>query len=359
MKNSLSSLPSTEKSQGLKAAWDQLKAAEPGLRIREAAEKLGVSELELLITGVGEEVTWLRPEPQAILQALEPLGELMGLTRNDHAVIERKGVYQHFNFFEAHQMGQAVNPDIDLRLFMRHWKYCLAVAVMARGKVRNSLQFFDQAGTAIHKVYTLPESDETAYQALVAHFRSESQPTELDLSPVEDRKPKNGQPDPTALRGDWEALQDTHDFVHLLRKHKTHRLEANHLIGSDLAFPLAAGSLDVLLERAAETQTPIMVFVGNHGMIQIHTGPIRKVARMGVWENVLDPKFNLHVDTEAIAEAWVVRKPTVDGIVTSVELYDHDGAIVLQFFGKRKPGLPELPEWRNLIDTLPLISIPL
>ena len=358
MKNSLPSPQSTEKSQGLKAAWDQLKVAEPGLRIREAAEKLGVSELELLITGVGEDVSWLRPEPQAILQALEPLGELMGLTRNDHAVIERKGIYQNFTFFDAHHMGQAVNPDIDLRLFMRHWKYCLAVAVMARGKVRNSIQFFDGAGTALHKVYTLPESDEQAYQALLDQFRSESQPTELGLPPAADYKPQNGQPEPEALRRDWEALQDTHDFVHLLRKHKTHRLEANHLVGSDLAFPLAAGSLDVLLERAAENQTPIMVFVGNHGIIQIHTGPIRKVARMGIWENVLDPKFNLHVNTEAISEAWVVRKPTVDGIVTSVEFYDHDGAIVLQCFGKRKPGLPELPEWRSLIDALPLISIP-
>ena len=38
---------------GLRDAWDQLRQQRPTLRIREAAAELGVSEAELLATGIG------------------------------------------------------------------------------------------------------------------------------------------------------------------------------------------------------------------------------------------------------------------------------------------------------------------
>lgn len=37
----------------------------------------------------------------------------------------------------------------------------------------------------------------------------------------------------------------------------------------------------------------IMAFVGNPGMIQIHSGPVHKNAVMESWITILDPRFNL------------------------------------------------------------------
>jgi putative hemin transport protein len=48
------------------------------------------------------------------------------------------------------------------------------------------------------------------------------------------------------------------------------------------------------------------------------------------------------VREDLVASAWVVRKPTVDGIVTSLEVFDADGCEIALFFGERKPGTPEL-----------------
>jgi putative hemin transport protein len=53
-----------------------------------------------------------------------------------------------------------------------------------------------------------------------------------------------------------------------------------------------------------------------------------------------------------IAQAWLVRKPTDDGIVTSVELFDGSGEVIAMFFGERKPGNPELPAWGTLVSEL-------
>ena len=64
----------------LKSQWAKLKAESPNLRIRNAAEKLGVSEAALVATQVGETVTRLRPEFSAILSDIEKLEKVMALT---------------------------------------------------------------------------------------------------------------------------------------------------------------------------------------------------------------------------------------------------------------------------------------
>src|SRR5262245_47905157 len=98
-----------------------------------------------------------------------------------------------------------------------------------------------------------------------------------------------------------------------------------------------------------------MVFVGNRGCLQIHTGEVHKIVPLGPWINVMDPGFNLHLRTDAVTEAWIVRKPTDDGIVTSLELFDANGETIALLFGARKPGIPEQDAWRERIAELELV----
>jgi putative hemin transport protein len=43
----------------------------------------------------------------------------------------------------------------------------------------------------------------------------------------------------------------------------------------------------------------------------------------------------------------------VDGVVTSVELFDDRGDNIAMLFGERKPGIPEDLRWRALAEALP------
>nr|WP_249120770.1 ChuX/HutX family heme-like substrate-binding protein [Plastoroseomonas hellenica] len=95
-----------------------------------------------------------------------------------------------------------------------------------------------------------------------------------------------------------------------------------------------------------------MVFVGNRNAIQIHTGPVARLVDIPGWFNVLDPDFNLHLREAGVAAAWRVVKPTEDGAVTSIELLDAGGEVVAMLFGARKPGQPELPEWRAIAASI-------
>ena len=341
-----------EKIVELKKQWETLRAEQPKLRIRDAAKTLGSTEAELLATGLGETVTRLTDNFQGILQGVEALGKVMALTRNDYCVHERKGVYKNVTF--TGPMGLAVNPDIDLRLFMSVWSSAFAVDENGR----KSLQFFAKNGEAVHKIYLLEESDVAAYEVLVDFFRAEDQQTPLliDLSKKEVLEKADAEIDAAGFKENWMTLKDTHDFHGMLRKFGVTRTQGLRLAPEGHAVKITTDSLKSILHKAAETDLEIMVFTGSAGCIQIHTGLIKKLLQTGPWFNVLDPDFNMHLREDAIASVWLVKKPTDDGIITSIEVFDETGAIIVQFFGKRKPGIPENESWRLFVNEIAIIA---
>ncbi|MBO0222896.1 hypothetical protein J0689_26820, partial [Vibrio parahaemolyticus] len=56
-----------------------------------------------------------------------------------------------------------------------------------------------------------------------------------------------------------------------------------------------------------------------------------------------------------VSECWVTRKPTQDGFVTRLEVFDKDGTQIVQMYGQRTEGTPEQEQWRNQVMALPHI----
>ncbi|KAB7559784.1 hemin-degrading factor [Verminephrobacter eiseniae] len=339
-------------------------------RHRDIAEQLCLSEGELIAAHAGSasddpnvilHATRLRPDWSGIMESLEPLGEAMALTRNASCVHEKTGVYR--NASHQNHVGLVLGGAIDLRIFYRQWAHGFAVIEQTKpGKPtepaepaeQRSLQFFDPEGTAIHKVFLKPGSDVAAYTRLVAHFAASDQSAGICAQTPAARPAElaDASIDVTGFHRAWDSLRDTHEFFGLLKTFGLTRTQALRLAEPRYVHKVAADDCQSLLHAAATDGVSIMVFVGNPGMIQIHSGPVKKVAVMGPWLNVLDPGFSLHLREDHIASAWVVKKPTVDGLVTSLELFDAQGDTMALFFGERKPGQRELCEWRALIENL-------
>lgn len=338
----------------LKQQWEDLKANQPKIRIRNAAKELGVSEMELLATQLGDNVTKLKPEFAAILQEIESLGKVMALTRNNECVHERKGIYLNPDFSSPHAQ-LFVGEDIDMRIFLNHWKTAFAVVEKSEHGERKSLQFFGKDGEAIHKIYLVPQSNVDTFDALIKKYKDEDQQTIPATEIIENNvteKPDN-EIDVEGFQQAWVELKDTHNFFMMLRKFGVTRTQALRLAPTDYhAKQISNEAIVQFLEKSAETQTPIMVFTGNKGNIQIHTGEIKRTMWHENWFNILDPDFNMHLDMSKIASTWIVRKPTEDGIVTAIEVFNDKGEIIVQFFGKRKPGIPELEQWREIVAEL-------
>lgn len=280
----------------------------------------------------------------------------MVLTRNEHCVHEKTGVYETIPL-RGEVVGLVTGKDIDLRLFYGCWRHAFAVQTQdAGGKPLRSFQFFDAAGEAIHKVYLRDEAGLPRFEEIAESHRSEDQSGDQLTLPCEaKRQGRAAFPDEEAREAflsDWGELQDTHDFVSLLKGHDIARLAAVEAAAGHFTRRLGNDAGAKLLEAAAGADIPIMVFTGNPGAIQIHTGPVKRFACSGGWANILDPDFNLHLREEGIVSSWIVEKPTRDGTVTSLELFDNVGGTIVQFFGERKPGQPERDDWRTLLSRL-------
>ncbi len=330
----------------LREKYEHLKAENPKMRIRDAAKQLGASEGQLVAAGVGTTATKLEGNWMELLPEVLSLGKVMALTRNDDAVHERKGLYDNITF--QGPVGTAVNEDVDLRMFMMHWASAYAV----NENDRLSIQFFDKAGDAVHKIYCTDDSNIAAYHELVKKYTAAEQTTELAVTeyPAKPVEKADSEIDIAGFQEAWKGITDTHQFFGLLSQFGVTRLQAMRIAPEGLVQKVDNNISRRVLDAASERQVPIMVFVGNRGCIQIHTGTVNKVMEAGPWYNVLDPDFNLHLKESSIAHSFIVKKPSEDGEINAVEVYDEKGEMIVQFFGKRKPGIPELQTWRDLVN---------
>lgn len=334
----------------LRDHWIASRQADPMVRPYDLAQELGVTELELVAARAGTpEVLRLRHELDALLPALAGLGPVMGLTRNRSAVLEKHGRWAPFSAEGG--VGLVLDEGLDLRLFLTAWRHTWAVLSDTPRGLRRSLQFFDAHGVAVHKLFvreTAEATQQAAFDALVARFADEDQrPGAVVTAAARKEDRPDGEVDLEAFQLAWRELKDTHELFPMLRRFGVGRTQALRLAPEGMARPAAPSAARATLEHAAGHGLPIMIFVGNRGCIEIHSGPIQKVKVMGPWLNILDPETNLHLRQDHIASAWVVTKPTVDGPVTSLELFDADGDTIALLFGKRKPGEPEDPRWRT------------
>ncbi|GFE64679.1 hypothetical protein KIN_17530 [Litoreibacter roseus] len=285
------------------------------------------------------------------MSAVQELGEVMALTRNASCVHEKIGVYD--NYHPGHHAAMILTEDIDLRIFPRHWQHAFLVERESDGGLRRSVQVFDAAGDAVHKTILRNGSNHAAFTGLVSRLASENQSQDCIFNtraPDEPAKIATDKVD--ILRKEWRRLTDTHQFLRLVSRLKMNRLGAYHVAGPAFARKLASNAVSALLTDLQRTETEVMLFVGNPGCIQIHTGALCSLRPMGSWLNVMDPRFNLHLRSEAVSEVWAVHKPRQRGTAISVEAFDAKGALIFQVFGVPKEGRDSRPAFRAIVEGL-------
>lgn len=345
-----------DKAKPSAAAIRDARAENPDMRDRDFADRLGISEADLVAAYVGAEaeqtVIALTPDPDRILPEVEKLGEVMALTRNPSCVVERVGTYH--NYHAGRHAAMVLDPDIDLRIFPRFWEHAFAVERPATDGVKRSIQIFNGVGDAVHKIHMRDGSNHDAWSDVINTLRAMTQSDRLDLR--EKGQPEAAKADPERaqeLRDAWARMTDTHQFQKILVRLKMNRLGAYRIAGAPCVRRLAAGSVERAFERISETGMGVMIFVGNRGCIQIHGGECNNIKVMGPWFNVLDPRFDMHLRSDHIAEIYEVRKFAHGGEAVSLEAFDAEGRLILQVFPYRRASVKNVEIWDGIIAELP------
>jgi putative hemin transport protein len=365
-------LLSSAHAANLAERWDTLHAEQPKLQMRDAAKTLGVSEAELLATGIGRTVTRLQEGdnvPREIMRRALDLGTVMALTRNENGVLERTGIatklkpQEEVTGLDADKekerearlrniAGGYLGGEIDLRFTFKNWAYAFAVATPGKdGAVSRSLQFFDHSGNAVHKIYLKNEAGVPVFDKLVADFRNPSQSAALKIAaaPLKPAEKPDSSIDVSEFQAAWNDLNDVHQFNRLLTEFSVSREQAMRLAPAGAAQRITPLAVRQLLEESAKQKLDIMAFLGNESVIQIYSGKISKVMETGGWFNVLDPEFNLHLRDSALRSGYVIKRAGV----TSVEFFDQNGDLVVSFFGVRERGKPQPQSWVDITAALP------
>lgn len=325
------------------------------LRPRDLAQSLGVTELDLIAARTGRDVTRIAADPAKLMPAVQGLGEVMALTRNESVVHERTGTYEQWH--PGDHAAMILGPEIDLRIFPSQWVHGFAVRDGSGKGPSRSLQVFDASGEAVHKIYSRDRTDLDAWDRAVVALATGDQTDTADLAPPVPVEPAKARPEKAEeLRAAWAKMTDTHQFLRLVSRMKMNRLGAYRIAGAPFAVPLAPEALNGALMTCASGDVPVMLFVGNRGCIQIHSGFIHTLKEMGPWQNVLDPRFNLHLRLDHVSEVWLVEKPTRRGPALSIEAFTSEGALILQLFGYRKEGQEDAEAFADMVSALPKIA---
>ena len=322
------------------------------LRDRDLAQTLGISEAELVAAHVGDGVTRIKAVPDAVMPRLLALGEVMALTRNESCVHERVGTF--LKYHSGQHASMVLGPDIDTRIFPKHWAFGFAVEVKTDNGTRRSLQFFDRSGDAVQKIYLRDTSNHDAWPVLVETLMIDDQSAQItvDARAATDA-PKANPEKRDELLAEWAALTDTHQFNRITSRLGMNRLGAYHMAaGEKWVRRVENDAVETFLNDTSDKGQKVILFVGNKGNIQIHWGTLDTIKVMGPWLNVLDPMFNLHLRGDHIAETYVVEKPTKRGPAISLEAFDADGGLIFQCFGQRTDD-DDLTQWVDILAALP------
>jgi putative hemin transport protein len=282
---------------------------------REVAARRGLTEGALVEALVGGQVVRLRTDWPLTLHRLGAVGPVIALTCNQMATIETVAIYR--NIATRGPAAQISDLQTDLCLFLSEWQTGFAVTEEGEPGPRRSLQFFDARGTAVHKVLVPAGGDADAFDELVRRQASENQRPVVEDQAAATADPGLA-PTPDAARDGSLPLIHSIDIA-----------PAHLFTGPLWSRRVAKESLGHVLETAIAAEMPLLVMVGNRGAVHNHAGALHELKRLDGWLTVRDPELNLHIDESGVDSAWVVRKVTPDGVVTSLELYDRGGEMIV------------------------------
>lgn len=323
--------------------------------LRQGAADLGVSEGALLADS--PDTIYLGSQIRELILKLETLGEVLSVVRNDVVVHEKIGVYEHVTL-TAHS-GLALNVGkLDLRFFLQHWHHAFATTNVFGDKTLRSIQFFDEYGMNIEKVFMRDDNKLDAWQVLLDEFAIEGKPQFLPVPIKQVTAPEPLSAEQTrAFQDRWNELKDVHHFGGILDTFKIDRQQSYRHAPAGQTKQLDRSVWEKVLQQVQANKMEIMVFVGNRGLVQIQTGVLHNVVRSYGYLNVLDVKvpeegFDLHIRDNEIVETWVVRRPTSGGYMTCIEGFDKNRETVVQIFGRGEEDKDGLQKWHQLTDAL-------
>ncbi len=299
-------------------------------RHRDIASLLNVTEVELLDSHAGvtklESIKSfpnlarsirLKPSWSSIIQDSQGFGEVMSLTRNAHAVHENLAFYKHTSSSDG--VGMVLSEELTMRLMYEKWEHGYLFEECKSTILQRSLQFFDEFGTSVHKIFLLPHSHHWFFDELAKRWADSNQEPGIIVQ--------------EKLAHDQQIKKGTSTSI----------IEERH------ANQQESINLDVvqsLLCSSVELKLPLIITVQNDGVNQSHDGILGEVRDHNNWLHLINEQFNCHLQLALMPKIFINNQESP----YSIEMMNEEGFLLASIAVSPRATSADSQDWEDLLD---------
>jgi len=160
--------------------------------------------------------------------------------------------------------------------------------------------------------------------------------------------------DSKAFQDGWLRLRTTEDFHKLIERFGVTDFEALRLAGEIWAARVTPEAFVARLRLLAELELPCTLALGYGDAMNAHRVVIEQVQCRNGCLHLLGDELCFILRKDCMDTAWVVTRPSADGVLISLELYDKEHELVVRLSGQ--PEQRTAAVWQDIIGTLPIMA---
>jgi len=299
-------------------------------RHRDIASFLNVTEVELIDSHVGvtklesikskpnlARAIRLKPSWSSIIHEIQGFGEVMSLTRNSHAVHENLAFYKNASLSDG--LGMVLSDELAIRMLYERWEYGYLFEECKSTVLQRSIQFFDEFGAPVHKIFLLPHSHHWCFDELAKKWADSNQEPGIIIQ-------DGSEPESTVSKGALGAI---------LQERYANQSE---VIDPDVAFSL--------LRLAVQLKLPLLVTVKNNGVKQSRDGVVDEILNHKDWLHLISQEFNCHLQLNQMPRICINHHESP----YLIEMFDGDGSLLASISVSAKATSADRDAWGELLE---------
>ena len=308
-------------------------------RHREIASFLNVTEVELIDSHVGvtkltsiksfpnlARAIRLKPLWSNIIQDTQGFGEVMSLTRNAHAVHENLAFYKHAS--SSDDVGMVLSDELMMRFMYERWGHGYLFEECKSTVLQRSIQFFDEFGSPVHKIFLLPQSHHWFFDELAKRWADSNQEPGIL---VQEKSESDGQMNRDAL---------------------VSIIEERHASQKDI---IDADVVQSLLRSSVELKLPLIITVQNDGVSQSHDGVLDEIRDHNHWLHLINQQFNCHLQLTQMPRIYINHQDSP----FLIEMLDEKGFLLASIALSAKATPANQQAWEELLDQVKAVEMSL
>jgi putative hemin transport protein len=299
-------------------------------RHREIASLLNVTELELIDAHVGvTKLESIKSSPNLsrairlksswpnIIRDVQGFGEVMSLTRNTHAVHENLAFYKHASVSD--DGGMILSDELAMRLTFDRWEYGYLFEECKSTVLQRSIQFFNEFGEPVHKIFLLPHSHHWYFDDLAKKWADSNQHPGVIVQ--------------EKLEHDQNLSKGV--LITMIEERYANQKEL-------VEFEMA----QFLLNSAVQNKLPLIITVQNDGAKQSHDGVIDEVREHKEWLHLSNQQFNCHLNLKRMPKIFINHQSSP----YFIEMLDDRGLPVALISLSAKATPADIEAWEDVLE---------